>query len=206
MKCNIAKLLSPLCCILMMSTTSVSASDIDELVEPCAGCHGKDGVSTESDIPTISGNSVIYLSDSMLTYSYEERPCQEVKIRAGKNKGDLDDMCKIAKNLSKSEIKQIAEFFASKPFVSAKQEFDAEKAKLGKIIQDKECKKCHEDGGSSPDDDAGMLAGQWAPYIRQQFKEFSSGDRPMTKKMKKKYKGLSDADLDNLVHYFVSQQ
>lgn len=206
MKCNIAKLLSPLCCILMMSTTSVSASDIDELVEPCAGCHGKDGVSTESDIPTISGNSVIYLTDSMFIYNEEERPCQEVKIRAGKNKGELDDMCKIAKNLSKSEIKQISEFFASKPFVSAKQEFDAEKAKLGKIVQDRDCTKCHEAGGSSADDDAGMLAGQWVPYIKQQFKDFSSGDRPMTKKMRKKYKKLSEEDLENLLHYFASQQ
>ena len=203
----LSKSIFPLSFVLTISIaviTSATASDINDLVEPCAACHGKDGVSTESDIPTIAGNSVTYLIDSMLTYEEEERPCQEVKIRDGKNKGDLDDMCKIAKDLSSSETKRIAKFFASKPFVRAEQEFDAEKAKLGEVIQDKQCTKCHEAGGSSADDDSGMLAGQWMPYIKQQFKDFSSGERPMTKKMKKKYKKLSEEDLENLLHYFGS--
>ena len=209
MICNVGKFLSLSGFVIIMTaagSASVSAADINDLVEPCAGCHGKDGISTESDIPIIAGNSAIYFIDTMSTYSYKERPCQEVKIRAGAHKGDLDDMCKIAKNLSKSETKQIAEYFAAKPFVRAKQEFDPEKAKLGKKVQNRACVKCHEDGGSSPGDDAGMLAGQWAPYLRQQFKEFSSGDRPMTKKMKKKYKKLSESDIENLVHYFSSLQ
>ena len=197
------------CVALMMvsvGATNVSAADVSELAESCAGCHGKDGVSTESDIPTISGNSVKYIIDSMTTYSYKERPCQEVKIRSGAHKGDLDDMCRIAKDLSKSDTQLIAEYLASKPFVRAKQEFDPEKAKLGKAIQDEECTKCHEAGGSSAADDSGMLAGQWMPYIKQQFKDFSSGARPMTKKMEKKYKKLSEADLENLLHYFASFQ
>ena len=187
-------------------SSNVSASDVVELVEPCAGCHGKDGVSTEPDIPIISGNSARYIIDSMVAYSNKERPCEEEKINAGPKKGELDDMCKIAKDLSESDTKLIAEYFAAKPFVRAKQAFDAEKAKLGKIVQDRDCKKCHEDGGSSPGDDAGILAGQWTPYVRQQFKDFSSGARPMTKKMKKKYKDISEEDIENIIHYFASFQ
>ena len=206
---NVGKFLSLSGLALGMAITGVSdvvAADVLELVEPCAGCHGKDGVSTEPDIPIISGNSAVYIKDTMVAYSNKERPCAEVKINAGPKKGELDDMCKIAKALSESETKLIADYFASKPFVRAKQAFDAEKAKLGKIVQDKECKKCHEDGGSSPGDDAGMLAGQWMPYVRQQFKDYSSGERPMTKKMKKKYENLSEEDIENLVHYFASFQ
>ena len=209
MKQNVTKLLPPLClAITMVATgiTNVSAADVNELVAPCAGCHGKDGASTESAIPTISGNSAQYIIDSMVAYKDEERPCAEVKINAGSHKGDSDDMCKIAKDLSASDTKLVAEYFAAKPFVRAKQAFDADKAKLGKIVQNRDCKKCHEDGGSSPDDDAGILAGQWTPYMQQQFKDYSSGERPMPKKMKKKYKKLSEADLDNLLHYFASFQ
>ncbi len=209
MKHNVTKLLPPLClAITMVATgiTNVSAADVNELVAPCAGCHGKDGVSTEPTIPTISGNSAQYIIDSMVAYKDEERPCAEVKINAGPQKGDSDDMCKIAEDLSASDTKLIAEYFAARPFVRARQAFDADKAKLGKIVQDKDCKKCHEDGGSSPADDSGILAGQWTPYMQQQFKDYSSGERPMPKKMKKKYKNLSEADLENLLHYFASFQ
>jgi len=207
MNCYVGKFLSPLSLTISMMVvglSSASAADVSNLIEPCAGCHGKDGVSTESDIPIISGNSAAYIMSTMEAYRNKERPCAEVKINAGPHKGELADMCKIAKDLSEPDAKLVAEYFAAKPFVRATQEFDADKAKLGKIVQDRDCKKCHEEGGSSAGDDAGILAGQWAPYIRQQFKEFSSGERPMTKKMQKKYEKLDETDIENLVHYFAS--
>jgi len=204
---NISKFLSPLCLAITLATvgsTDVLAADAKDLVEPCAGCHGKDGASTESDIPIISGNSAQYIIDTMTTYTNKERPCQEVKIISGPHKGDLNDMCKIAKDLSESDTKLVAEYFAAKPFVRAKQEFDAAKAGLGEKVHKRNCKKCHEDGGSSAADDAGILAGQWSPYIKQQFKDYSSGERSMTKKMKKKYEKLEAAELENLIHYYAS--
>jgi sulfide dehydrogenase cytochrome subunit len=42
------------------------------------------------------------------------------------------------------------------------------------------------------------------PVIRQQFKEFSAGLRPMDKKMKPKYEKLTPADLEALVNYYGS--
>ncbi|MDH5471716.1 MAG: c-type cytochrome [Gammaproteobacteria bacterium] len=204
---NTGKNISLLCLAISLATTNLSnaaASDIIELVKPCAGCHGKDGASTESDIPIISGNSAVYLIDAMTTYKNKERPCPEIKIKTGPDKDKTTDMCKIAADLSEEDSKLVADYFASKPFVRAKQSFDADKAEQGKIVQNKECKKCHENGGSSAADDAGILAGQWSPYLRQQFKDFSSGDRPMTKKMKTKYDKLSEADKENLIHYFAS--
>jgi len=44
------------------------------------------------------------------------------------------------------------------------------------------------------------------PYMRHAFKGYSSGDRPMTKKMKKKYEKLSDEDIEALIHYYASLQ
>jgi len=42
------------------------------------------------------------------------------------------------------------------------------------------------------------------PVIRQQYKEFGSGARPMDKKMKPKFEKLTPADLEALVNYYGS--
>jgi sulfide dehydrogenase cytochrome subunit len=205
----VSEFLSPLCLAVALTTAgtaNVLAADVNELVEPCAGCHGKDGVSTESEIPIIAGNSATYIIDTMVSFKDEERPCEETEILDGPRKGEKDDMCKIAADLSEADTKLIAEHFAGKPFVRAKQDFDADKAKLGKGIHDTSCKKCHEDGGSSPDDDAGIMAGQWIPYLRDQFEEYAADERPMPKKMKTKFKKLNETDMENLVHYYASFQ
>ena len=185
--------------------TGVAAADVGKLVEDCANCHGKDGASTDKDIPIIGGNSVAYITSTFANYKNKDRPCPEAKYVDGPNKGKPSDMCKIAKELSDGDVKQIAEYFAAKPFVRAKgQTFDAALAKKGDALHEKYCKKCHADGGSLATDDSGMLAGQWTPVLKQQFKEFSEGTRPMEKKMKAKYEKLEPADIEALIHYYAS--
>lgn len=184
--------------------TGAAAADVNKLVADCANCHGKDGASMDKDVPIIGGNSVVYITGTFANYKSKDRPCPEVKYLEGANKGNTTDMCKIAKEFSDAEIKQIAEYFAAKPFVRAKQTFDATLANKGEKIHEKSCKKCHADGGSLASDDSGILAGQWAPVIRQQFKEFGAGERPMEKKMKPKFEKLEPADLEALVNYYAS--
>ena len=183
-----------------------SAADVEKLVEDCAYCHGKDGVSSEPTIPTIGGVSEFVLSDTMFVYQDEARPCVETEYPEGPDKGKKTDMCKIAAQLSEKEIEGLAAYYSGKPFVPAKQEFDAQKAELGQKIHDRHCEKCHADGGSSAEDDAGILAGQWMPYLEQAFEAYSSGDREMPKKMKPKYEKLDAADIDALINYYGSQQ
>jgi sulfide dehydrogenase cytochrome subunit len=183
-----------------------AAADIATLIAPCEDCHGKDGASDEPKIPTIGGYSAIYITDSLAVYRDKTRPCEDVKYPAGKHKGETTNMCEVAKNLSDEESGLVAEHYAGKPFVRAKQSFDAELAKVGKGIHALECKKCHEDGGSSSDDDAGILAGQWMPYLQDQFEEYTTGKRPMTKKMKPKIEKLSADDIKALIQYYGSFQ
>jgi len=183
-----------------------SAADIGELTRACADCHGKDGASTESDIPIIGGISEQYVLDSMAVYKEKERPCAETEYRTGENKGSKTDMCKIADDLSDEEIEELAKFFAGKEFVTVKQTTDPEKAALGAKLHETGCEKCHEDGGRSTEDDAGILAGQWMPYLEQSFKDFISGDRAQPKKMKPKMEKLDATDIENLIHYYGSLQ
>lgn len=187
-------------------TTPVNAADINAVVESCANCHGKDGVSTESDVPTIAGMSANYLGDAMTAYKEKQRPCPETKYRAGSKKGQQTDMCKTVGDLSDADIKAIAKHFAGKKFVRAKQSFDAALAKKGKELHEFHCEKCHSDGGSVADDDAGILAGQHKAYLAESFKEFASGKRPMPKKMKPKIEKLDKANINELINYYASFQ
>jgi sulfide dehydrogenase cytochrome subunit len=190
---------------LMSLAVSASAwADIGAVLDTCAACHGKDGASTESDVPIIGGYSAKYLADSLANYKNKARPCPEVKYLAGVLKGQSADMCAIAGKLSDADTAAIADYLSKKPFVRASQTVDAAKVARGKQLHDAHCMKCHEDGGSSPDDDAGILAGQWMPYVRHTFEEFSSGKRPIPKKMKPKFDELTKDDVDALVNYFGS--
>ena len=201
--------LSKLCLGLMLAGSvicSAGAADIAALVSACEDCHGKDGASTESKIPTIGGMSATYITDSLAAYNDKSRPCLDVEYPSGEHKGETGNMCKANEGLSEEDMNQVAEHFAGLPFVRAKQPFDAALAEKGKSIQNLECKKCHEDGGSSPDDDAGILAGQWTPYLEEQFKLYGEGKRPMPEKMKPKFEKLTADDITALLNYFASFQ
>lgn len=183
-----------------------SAAGISKLTETCSDCHGKDGASSESDVPIIGGFSAQYIIDSMVAYQDKDRPCPETEYREGDNKGSKTDMCKIAEELSEENIEEIAEFYAGKEFVPAKQAFDQAKAASAARIHEKYCEKCHEEGGSSPDGDSGILAGQWTPYLKSALKAFTSGDREMPERMQPKMEKLSDTDIEALLHYYASLQ
>jgi len=184
--------------------TGAWAADVNKLAESCANCHGKDGASTESDVPIIGGYSAVVLGDNLVAYKKKQRPCPETKYRSGDKKGQKTDMCQVAKDLSDADIKQVAQHFAGKKFVRPVQKFDPALAAKGKEIHERNCEKCHSEGGSLASDDAGMMAGQWMPYLKEQFKDYKAGKRPMVEKMKPKMEKLSQADIDALINYYGS--
>ena len=68
------------------------------------------------------------------------------------------------------------------------------------------CEKCHSKGGAAADDDAGILAGQWTPYLKAQLADMLGGKRVPPEKMKPKIDALKPADVDALLGYYASQQ
>ncbi len=186
--------------------TSAAATAASPLIESCADCHGKDGASIESDVPVIAGLSTDYLISTMEEYRTEERPCAESKIRSGDTSRPATDMCKIAKAISATELTEVAEHFSALPFVRAKQTVDPAQVAIGKKVHELHCEKCHADGGSAKDDDAGILAGQWMPYLEGSLKEYTEGSRTPPKKMKPKLDELSAEDRSALLHFYGSFQ
>lgn len=184
----------------------VGAASLEAQVKDCEGCHGPDGVSQCPDMPTIAGVSVTSHEDAMFAYLDGIRPCEKSDYRHGDTDRAATDMCSVAKALSEDEIAALAEYFAAKKFKPMKQATDAAKAKAGEAVHEAECKLCHSEGGSNPEDDAGILAGQPMGYMKKTFAEFRSGTREQPKKMKSKLDALSDQDIDALIHFYASQQ
>ena len=162
----------------------------------CAGCHGTNGSSNGPATPNLAGISTEYFIDAMTEYREGTRPATI--------------MTRIAKGYTDEEVKLMATFFAGQKLQSIDQDANAQKASAGEKLHKKYCEKCHEDGGRSSEDDAGILAGQMMPYLRYTMQDFTSGDREMSKKMKKKVKSLQKSKgnkgIDQLIHYYGSQR
>ncbi len=179
----------------MAPKTLMGASGM-ALANTCAGCHGTDGASGGPGTPTIAGLSSEYFVELMKGFKSGEIPSTI--------------MGRIAKGYTGDEVKKMATYFGGKPFVPAKQSYDKAKAAKGAKLHEKNCEKCHEDGGTDVDDDTGRLAGQWTHYLKSTMADFIAGKRPMTRKMKKKVMKLhtkgGDAAFDELMAYYASQQ
>jgi sulfide dehydrogenase cytochrome subunit len=189
-----------------MTFSAAHAGDLGAMMEDCNGCHGDDGVSQWTDVPTIAGLAEFVHVDALYVYKDEARPCAESEYRQGDTSRPATTMCAIAADLSEDDIDEIAAAYAELPYVKAKQDFDAGLAAAGKTLHDQHCDKCHSDEGTNPEDEAGMLGGQQMGYLSQSFADYASGDREQPGKMKDKMDLLSEDDVKALVNYYGSVQ
>ena len=180
--------------LLLGSSQLVAAPSASMLANTCAGCHGTNGISVGPASPTIAGKSAEYLKDIMAQYKSGER--------------HSTIMGRIAKGYTEEEIALIAEHYAALPNESSadKQKFDTAKVEAGAKLYKKNCSKCHDENGTLPDDDAGILGGQWLPYLQYTMADYRAGRSEMTKKMKKKVDKLNDEEIESLLQFFASQK
>lgn len=201
-----------------LNTASAEGASASMLADTCLGCHGPNGISEGPATPTISGMSEIYIIGAMLAYKYDndEDKVNEI-IDADVDLEDVEFfartstvMNRIAQGYSEAEIKTLAKHFADIPFVAADQTADAGQAEAGAELHEAHCEKCHENGGSSAEDDAGVLAGQWVPYLQFTMADFASGDRDMPKKMKKQmeeaHTAAGDDAMRDLIQFYANQK
>jgi sulfide dehydrogenase cytochrome subunit len=177
---------------LLLGAAQLSAAPTASmLADACAGCHGTDGSSLGPATPTIAGQSKKYFIDSMKAFKSGARP------------GPL--MGQIAKGYTDEEIELLAGYFAGKPYARANQAVDAVRMAAGEKLYDANCETCHSENGSDADDDTGLLAGQWLPYLQYTMQDFRSGARTMPKKMKSKVEKLDDVQIEALLQFFAGQ-
>ena len=192
--------------VLLLATNVGVAGDLESLMQGCNDCHGDQGVSQWTDVPTIAGLAEFVHADALYIYRDKERPCADSAYRQGDTSRPETNMCAIAAELSDDQIDALAAAYAELPYVPAKQEFDAALAATGKAIHDKSCDRCHSKGGTDPDDEAGMLGGQQLGYLRKTFEDYAADARYQPEKMQEAISQLSADDVEALLNYYASIQ
>jgi cytochrome c553 len=202
----IRKLAFSVAAVLLLTTKAALAGDVESLMQGCNDCHGDQGVSQWTDVPTIAGLAEFVHADALYVYRDKERPCTDTAYRQGDTSRPETNMCAIAGQLSDDDIDGLAAAYAELPYMPAKQEFDAALAEAGKAIHDKSCDRCHSKGGTDPEDEAGMLGGQQLGYLRNTFEEYAAESRDQPEKMEEAISQLSADDIEALLNYYASIQ
>lgn len=194
--------------LLAAAEREACALDPSAAMTKCWACHGKDGSSANPDIPVIGGMSSAYIEANLAAYQNKDRPCPKVEIQSGDQKGRKSDMCEAVKGFSAADIKQLADDLAGRKFVAPAQTVDGALAAKGQSVYQQSCHKCHSQDGRAADDDSGILAGQWIPYMKAQIEAVQSGARKTDKKnkMKKTLDDLDSALIDAALAYFASKR
>ena len=181
------------------------AIDIGELTTFCDDCHGPQGASANSDVPTIGGQSTEFIDDTLHSFQIWGRPCIKSLYRHGDTSRPKADMCKVAAGLSDEDITALSSYYGELPFVPARQEFDASRAAAGSALHEENCVSCHNQDGNS----AGRgprLAGQWLPYLKATLKYVPTGEHMVPPMMERGLGKFSAEEIDSLLNYYASQQ
>ena len=206
MKIIMNKILATLLITVVAISSSFTMASTPDYIQECLDCHGKNGISQKSDVPTIAGFSAIFIEETFAAYHYDMRDAVKSKYRYGDVSREATDMKKIAEKLTEEQIMESAKFFSALTFVPAKQEFNSKLVMVGKKLHEDSCEKCHSNGGASPEEDAAILAGQWTEYLRGAVKHIVSESRDVDFNMYSKVEKLSDNEWDALLSYYASQQ
>lgn len=182
-----------LCNPLFAAGPAVS-DQLKELIKNCGICHGVDGNSPNPTIPSVAGITAEYFKHTMDAY---------------KNDGRKSVLMKgFVHSLSDAELDMIANYYAQQTYVAREQTYDPALAAAGEKLHYKYCEKCHENGGRITDNNYGVLAGQWIPYLKKALQDYLDENRRVNPMMITKLKSLKndagEEGIDQIVHYYAS--
>ncbi len=162
------------------------------LMPVCGGCHGTDGNASQPGMPSLAGQPRTFLENQL------------VLIREGMR--DVPSMKAILANTKDEDLVALAKAYAAMPVKAAAQAVDAQRQSRGAEISKRAlCGSCH-----LPDytgkDQMPRLAGQREDFLFTNMKQFRDGP-PAGRDtiMASTLRGMTDADLQALAHYFAVQ-
>lgn len=189
--------------LMTFGSTAEAGHSAEMLANTCAGCHGTNGVSAGPAMPSLAGMPVEYMKTLMAEFKSGDRPSTI--------------MGRLAKGYTAEQVTQMAGFFAKQKWQNAKSAdqsklatpVSASLAKKGKkLVEKNKCGKCHEDDGVTQDEDTPRMAGQWVDYLLFKMQDYKNPDIdvPQPKKMAKKVKKMSLAELEAVAHFYAHQK
>lgn len=159
-----------------------------ERIKGCAACHGADGNSQMSGVPSIAGQPKVFLETQL------------VLTREGLRSTEV--MQNVVRGLSDKEIVAIATHFAALPARAAPGETDAALVKRGRQIAGKfRCGICHLKDFRGQQQ-IPRLAGQREEYLVSTMIAFRDNPPPgVDTQMSAALYGVSDTDIRAMAHY-----
>ena len=146
--------------VLLALPAAGRAEPPEEQLELCVACHGDDGRPTAPDIPIIWGQEFYYLYVQMKDY------------KAGRRENEI--MSGIVADLSREEMKALAQHFAEQPWPSTV--YRAPEGIAGQAesaLGAGQCVQCHL-GGYEGNSRVPRLAGQQTEYLERTMLEFKN--------------------------------
>lgn len=181
--------LSPLAFCLLISPASAA----ERLAAQCNGCHGADGISTTSHLPSIAGLNFRYFYKVMQDYRKDRRPSTV--------------MGRIAKGYKSGQLQRLALHYGRQAWAGhVIAGADGEQVARGAQLHEDLCAECHEQGGRYQDKDTPPLAGQARGYLLAQMQAYrrATADLPQPALMQERLERLSDGELAALSTFYAS--
>jgi cytochrome c553 len=175
---------------IIIALTGVAAraqDDIAAKAQPCAACHGQNGVPLDpKTVPIIWGQQASYLMKQLQDYRSGER--------------DNPIMSPIAKQLTQGDLRKIAAYFAAKTWPA--QEPAPASASLPKGMA--QCQPCHQQNfeGGMP---APRLTGLSYEYLVDSMRAFATDERTNNGDMPKIMRLYTDGERDAMARYLAAR-
>ena len=162
--------------------------DLAETVELCSSCHGDAGLPVTDDVPIIWGQQFYYLYVQMKDY------------KAGRRANET--MEPMVADLSKTQMKEIAQYFADKEWPRHTSEVDAKIAENGPSGLDAgQCSQCH--STYVGDSRVPRLAGQTPEYLSKTMQEFKQRIRLNSPAKGSLISSYEDDQIKAMAHYLA---
>lgn len=176
--------------LLGAATLAQAQAPSKERLAACAACHGPEGVAPSPAIPSLAGQPSLFIENQL------------VLMREGLR--EVPAMQAAVAGLSDEEIVALARHYAALPLKPVPGPLLAEKQRAGALLSAQGgCGSCH-----LPDyrgqNQVPRLAGQHEAYLLASMKQFRDHPGPGRDTiMAATLRGIGDADLDRLAHYFA---
>lgn len=164
--------------------------DITAKVQVCAACHGPNGASTQPKYPILAGQEFYYLYVQLKDFQSGLRENAE--------------MAPMVANLTRDELKAMAQYFSEQTWPRIHAEADAETIKAGRTAASAgQCPQCHL-GGYDGNSRVPRLAGQYPAYLETTMLDFKAKKRNNSPAKSSLLDSFAEADISALAAFLGS--
>jgi cytochrome c553 len=178
--------------VLLALGARAEAQETPEKAALCAACHGEAGVPVNPETPILWGQNAGYIYVQLRDF------------KAGNRRNP--QMSPVAEMLDKQEMKDLAMYFADKPWPDLGQpqvpRDVAERAET--VSESANCKGCHLDTWRG-DSTTPRLAGQSIAYLRATMTALRDGERTNNPSMAALLKTYRNGDIEAVARYLAAQ-